>query len=560
VKSRRAAAVAAVLAAVAPAVLVPSQPVEAAAVKATVVQMVNLSAFSPNSADPTGITYVPSTGRFLTTDSETDETRWWQGKNLWEMKPDGTQTAATAMTAYTKEPTGLSFDPRDGTLYVSDDNRKRVSMVKAGSDGQFGTPDDTVTGWDTTRFSVDDPTGVAMDTGSGDLFLAGGTGRNVVRVSPGPDRKFGGSDDVGKALDMSRYGVKDAEGVGYDDVRGTLVVLDVTTRLLYEIDRAGALLGTIDIAVINPLGGGDVAIAPASNAAGKRSYWVVLRGVDDGQDPNENDGKLYELSVDGGSPGPVANTAPSVTITSPTGGSTFTTADTVTFKGTAVDAESGDRTPLMTWKSSRDGSLGTGGSVAASLSEGSHTITATATDPQGVAGSASITVVVGKPSAPGGSVAAQLLADATIAKKYPKTNYGGDPSVTVDKSPLKQFLLKFRVTGLEGKTVKSATLRLVNMDSSDKGGDVRRYPDTSWIETGQEAITWSRSSQTLSPILASFGAVSKGATYELSLPASVINAGGFVSLQITTGSTSGAGYWSKEHGAGLAPQLIVVTD
>jgi hypothetical protein len=102
---------------------------------------------------------------------------------------------------------------------------------------------------------------------------------------------------------------------------------------------------------------------------------------------------FVRLSAEGGS----GNNAPIVEITSPASNTTFTTADTVSFAGTANDMEEGDLTSSIAWNSSLDGNLGSGGSiVVGSLSVGTHTITASTTDlgGAGAIGSASIIVSV----------------------------------------------------------------------------------------------------------------------------------------------------------------------
>src|SRR5207245_89373 len=72
----------------------------------------------------------------------------------------------------------------------------------------------------------------------------------------------------------------------------------------------------------------------------------------------------------------------------------------VTFTATATDFEDGDLTPHIAWSSSRDGALGTGGSITATaLSTGAHTITASVTDTSGKPASAPLTVVVNTPPA-----------------------------------------------------------------------------------------------------------------------------------------------------------------
>jgi hypothetical protein len=55
--------------------------------------------------------------------------------------------------------------------------------------------------------------------------------------------------------------------------------------------------------------------------------------------------------------------------------------------------------------------------------------------------------------------------------------------------------------------------------------------------------------------------VTAGTTYEIALPASAVTGDGLVSFRITSTSSDGADWWSKEKGGGLAPELIVtVTD
>ncbi|MDF1515397.1 MAG: hypothetical protein P1S60_16425, partial [Anaerolineae bacterium] len=67
-------------------------------------------------------------------------------------------------------------------------------------------------------------------------------------------------------------------------------------------------------------------------------------------------------------------------------------------EGFAYDTESGDRTPMMTWHSSRDGFLGTGNELSvASLSGGSHTLTLTADDGEGHEGFDAIHLTVNMP-------------------------------------------------------------------------------------------------------------------------------------------------------------------
>ena len=93
---------------------------------------------------------------------------------------------------------------------------------------------------------------------------------------------------------------------------------------------------------------------------------------------------------------PMGPGTPTVTIASPTSGLTVHEGTPVQLAGSATDPQDG---PLgetaLSWTSSVDGALGTGSSLeVASPSVGVHTITLTATDSDGNAGNASVSLLV----------------------------------------------------------------------------------------------------------------------------------------------------------------------
>ena len=92
--------------------------------------------------------------------------------------------------------------------------------------------------------------------------------------------------------------------------------------------------------------------------------------------------------------GVILNEAPTVTISAPADGSTFNEGANISFVGSAVDNQDGDLTANLTWTSSIDGAIGSGGSFSAALSAGMHTITASVTDSGGLAGSDDISMTI----------------------------------------------------------------------------------------------------------------------------------------------------------------------
>ena len=124
----------------------------------------------------------------------------------------------------------------------------------------------------------------------------------------------------------------------------------------------------------------------------------------------------------------------------------------------------------------------------------------------------------------------------------------------MDNSPVKHFLLKFDVSGLNGQPVTRAVVRLYNVDASTGGGDFYPVSDTTWQE---ETVTWNTAPAAGTSQLASLGAVNPGLWYEVDLT-SFITGDGTYSLRITSLSTNGADYSSKE--GAQPPQLVITVD
>jgi len=90
----------------------------------------------------------------------------------------------------------------------------------------------------------------------------------------------------------------------------------------------------------------------------------------------------------------IANSAPTVTISSPANGSSYSDGAVISFTGLASDAQDGDLSSALAWTSSIDGAIGTGSAFSRLLSVGTHVITAAATDRGGLSGSTSVSITV----------------------------------------------------------------------------------------------------------------------------------------------------------------------
>jgi len=110
--------------------------------------------------------------------------------------------------------------------------------------------------------------------------------------------------------------------------------------------------------------------------------------------PGDGDGE--------GGGGVDGDASPSATIATPADGSAFASGATISFTGSADDAEDGDLTASLAWTSDLDGAIGTGGDVAATLSDGAHVVTASVDDSAGQTASTNVAITVGEDEGGGG--------------------------------------------------------------------------------------------------------------------------------------------------------------
>jgi hypothetical protein len=384
---------------------------------AALVQTIHTSQFGPPAPDPAGVRYMPTLDSLMISDSEVDEmspsngASWggYQGATLWRTTRTGSVLATgTTWLSYpsgsnfNREPTGVGFNQADNTLYISNDDTDRVNVDKPGPDGKHGTADDIVTFLNVGAFGNTDAEDVEYNEQNGHLLVIDGSNREVYDYNS-VNGVFGDGNDTATHFDVQIHGATDPEGIDWDPTRQLLVIADQGTSRLMEIDMAtNTLVRTITLTNV-PFGNkliGGMAIAPTSNpndSPTATDYWVVDRQVDNNENPNENDGKLYELSVSGMGGGG-GNAPPTATVTAPAEGAT------VSGTNVSVTANASDDVGVTQVQFFVDGTSigtdtnGTNGWSATwnstTVGNGPHVVSATATDTTSQTGSDSNNVTV----------------------------------------------------------------------------------------------------------------------------------------------------------------------
>ncbi len=286
--------------------------------KSTLVQVIDTSQFSPPSPDPAGIAYLLSKNRLLVSDSEVNEMSIFTGVNLFNVTLGGVLEKTSTTVAFSNEPTGVSYNPTNGHIFISDDNAKEIFEVDHGSDGVYGSSDDIITSFDTKAFNSNDPEGVSYNSWDGSLYIADGVNTEIYRVSSGVNGLFDGispaGDDQVTSFDTASLGVNDPEGIAFNLDNGNLYIVGKPATNVAEVTTKGKLVQNIDISAANAKKPAGLAYAPGSNDVRQMHLYIVERGVDNNANPNENDGKIYEMTLPlSGNSTPTPTKSPTVT-------------------------------------------------------------------------------------------------------------------------------------------------------------------------------------------------------------------------------------------------------
>jgi hypothetical protein len=129
----------------------------------------------------------------------------------------------------------------------------------------------------------------------------------IYEVKRGRDHRFGTKDDVMKrqfaTSTFTGPGDRhfaDPNGVYFDRKTSHLFTVDSKKHFVLETTLAGKFVQTINMPFCrdDPVcrGFSDLVFAPGTDGSPRRLY-LTDRGVDNDVDPNENDGRLYQVKL-----------------------------------------------------------------------------------------------------------------------------------------------------------------------------------------------------------------------------------------------------------------------
>jgi hypothetical protein len=212
-------------------------------------------------------------------DSEHDESPFYSANNLFSLRTDGSFVRNHSLTAYTKEPTGLAYNSKNGLLYVADDDAHGIfwtdPLNPAVKLGYF----------DTRPLGFLDTEDLKIDPVTGHIHVLDGSLKQLFEMTI--DGKYVDAIPLPSIM-------KDAEALAYHPTFDLFFVGSGASTLIWVMDRAGNIKATLDVltAYTPTIKGLELAPSSDPNDGKKLSLYVADYGLD-----QVNDGRLIEVTL-----------------------------------------------------------------------------------------------------------------------------------------------------------------------------------------------------------------------------------------------------------------------
>ncbi|MCL4560171.1 MAG: DNRLRE domain-containing protein [Chloroflexi bacterium] len=144
------------------------------------------------------------------------------------------------------------------------------------------------------------------------------------------------------------------------------------------------------------------------------------------------------------------------------------------------------------------------------------------------------------------------VADAYVTQERAGANFGTNPSLRVDASPVTRSYLRFDVKDINGRPVQSAKLRVYANSSSHDGYDLNLETNNSWSET---KITYANA-PAVGALLGRSGRFNGGKWTEVDVTKDIQQDGMYSLVMVSIDKTS-INLAAREDRHGHAPQLVI---
>jgi hypothetical protein len=241
----------------------------------------------PGCGDPSGIAYVPGLDRLFIVDSEHDEKPYNSQTNLFVTTLDGTHVASYSLRSFTREPTGIAYNPLNGLLYITDDDANKIFIANPVN------PAVLVGTIDLNGLGITDAEDPKIDPVTGHIYMLDGLTRRLIELTA-----------TGALVQETTLpvAIKEAEALAYDPARDVFYIGSGANRgTIYQTDHDGQILASISLlnSYVNPSTGSrpkikGLELAPSSdpNDGNTMSLYACDYGTD-----QSLDGRIFEIDL-----------------------------------------------------------------------------------------------------------------------------------------------------------------------------------------------------------------------------------------------------------------------
>ena len=260
------------------------------------------------STDSSGITYHPPSGNLFIADSEIAELSIYPevSQNLFEVTLDG----QTLINAYdltdedttgtvNDEPTGISYSPFDDHFYITNDNTFQVYRYDLRTDGEDSSlvVEDSIALEDLPSDLpgvTGDFEGVSVSPNSGLIYVVDGAGQSVVVLDYTEQFEFVNSFELNPG---DRLIISDPEGIAVNPQTDNLFIVSEVDNFVAEYTTQGEFVATYSLDNLLPpqIAAQGLTFGPASSADDLTSLYLADGRIDNNDDPEERDGRVYEV-------------------------------------------------------------------------------------------------------------------------------------------------------------------------------------------------------------------------------------------------------------------------
>jgi len=204
-----------------------------------------LAADESGIVNPVGLAASPRTNDFYVLERQARNQFAPAVTDAIRLSPFADRTGSARIAETITEPINVVFDQQRNRLLLFQPVDSLVIEVQENPDGTTAPP----IRHDARHFGVQNPQGMAVDPGSGRLFILDAAGPRLVQIEPEPGGAFGNAAIV--TIDLQPTGLVTVRGLAFDPTTGHLHLLSLVGQNLYELTQTGQVVATRNLAEFN---------------------------------------------------------------------------------------------------------------------------------------------------------------------------------------------------------------------------------------------------------------------------------------------------------------------